>query len=207
MIIKVCGLQKEQDAQFLNECQVDLAGFVLFFPKSRRNISIEKAMSIFHFLSPSIQKVAVVVSPTMEQVTEIVQAGFDYIQIHGTLEEAVLQNCTIPILKAFNVSDLAQLEHFSHYPNIAGYVLDAQEPGSGKTFDWKLVQKLPRDGRLFLLAGGLHSENVSEAIELIHPDGVDVSSGVEYDDKSGKDPEKIRAFVSAVRTADYSDQI
>lgn len=83
---------------------------------------------------------------------------------------------------------------------IAGYVFDAIEPGSGKTFDWKLVDNIPRDEKLLLLAGGLNPDNVRMAIEAVHPDGVDVSSGVENDDKAGKNPEKIHDFVAAVKS-------
>ena len=90
------------------------------------------------------------------------------------------------MLKAFNIKDMAQYVTFQKYPQIVGYVFDAQEPGSGKTFDWKLVTDIPRDEKLFLLAGGLHPDNVAEAIAAIHPDGVDVSSGVEFTDKPGK---------------------
>ena len=83
---------------------------------------------------------------------------------------------------------------------IAGYVFDAIEPGSGKTFDWKLVDNIPRDEKLLLLAGGLNPDNVRMAIEAVHPDGVDVSSGVENDNGAGKNPERIRAFAIAVES-------
>lgn len=198
MKIKICGLTNINEAEYLNENKVDFAGFVLFFPKSKRNISIAKAKEIFSALHPSIKKVAVVVSPTLEQVKEIEDTGFDYIQIHGQLEEALLSQINIPVLKAFNIKDMAQYVTFQKYPQIVGYVFDAQEPGSGKTFDWKLVTDIPRDEKLFLLAGGLHPDNVAEAIAAIHPDGVDVSSGVEFTDKPGKDAEKIKQFVDNV---------
>ena len=79
-------------------------------------------------------------------------------------------------------------------------MFDAIEPGSGKTFDWKLVDNIPRDEKLLLLAGGLNPDNVRMAIEAVHPDGVDVSSGVENDDKAGKNLEKIHDFVAAVKS-------
>ena len=87
-----------------------------------------------------------------------------------------------------------------HDIKIAGYLFDAQIPGSGQCFDWTQVQNISREeGKLFFLAGGLSSENVEEAIRHVHPDGVDVSSGVEREDGKGKDPDKIRAFVQRVR--------
>ena len=92
-----------------------------------------------------------------------------------------------------------QYEIYHKCTGIAGYVFDAQTPGSGKAFDWSLVQQIPRDEKLFILAGGLHPGNVAKAIQNMNPDVVDVSSGVEYDDRPGKDPEKVQAFVCAAR--------
>lgn len=200
MKIKICGLTDKKEAEYLNRNQVDFAGMVLFFPKSKRNITIEQAKDIMAVLQPNIKKVAVVVEPVLEQVQEIEQAGFDYIQIHGKLQEEILKQTKIPVLKAFNIKDMDQYENYHKNPRIAGYVFDAQEPGSGKTFDWSLVKAIPRDEKLLLLAGGLHPDNVQEAISYVHPDGVDVSSGVEYPDKPGKDGEKIDLFVKRART-------
>lgn len=201
--IKICGLTSPAEARFLNENHVDFAGMVLFFPKSKRNISIEQATEIMVALDTSIKRVAVVVSPSIEQVRQIEAAGFDYVQIHGEIPETETEAeaaIAIPILKAFNVSDMGSYEKYHNDSRIAGYVFDAIEPGSGKTFDWKLVDNIPRDEKLLLLAGGLNPDNVRMAIEAVHPDGVDVSSGVENDDKAGKNPEKIHDFVAAVKS-------
>ena len=199
--IKICGLTDPKEAQYLNENHVDFAGMVLFFPKSRRCVSIARAKEIIRALADSVRTVAVVVSPSFEQVQEITEAGFDIIQIHGDMPEGIGALSGIQVWKAFNVSDLAQYESYYRDPGITGFVCDAPEAGSGKTFDWSLVEKLPRDGKLLLLAGGLNPGNVAEAVRAVQPDGVDVSSGVEYDNGQGKDPEKIRAFVQEVRNA------
>lgn len=201
--IKICGLTSPAEARYLNENHVDFAGMVLFFPKSKRNISIEQAMEIMAALDASIKRVAVVVSPSIEQVRQIEAAGFDYVQIHGEIPETETEAeaaIAIPILKAFNVSDMGSYEKYHNDSRIAGYVLDAIEPGSGKTFDWKLVDNIPRDEKLLLLAGGLNPDNVRMAIEAVHPDGVDVSSGVENDNGAGKNPERIHDFVAAVKS-------
>ena len=201
--IKICGLTSPAEAQYLNENHVDFAGMVLFFPKSKRNISIEQAKEIMAALDASIKRVAVVVSPSIEQVRQIEAAGFDYVQIHGEIPETETEAeaaIAIPILKAFNVSDMGSYEKYHNDSRIAGYVFDAIEPGSGKTFDWKLVDNIPRDEKLLLLAGGLNPDNVRMAIEAVHPDGVDVSSGVENDNGAGKNPERIRAFAIAVES-------
>ena len=201
--IKICGLTSPAEARYLNENHVDFAGMVLFFPKSKRNISIEQAMEIMAALDASIKRVAVVVSPSIEQVRQIEAAGFDYVQIHGEIPETETEAeaaIAIPILKAFNVSDMGSYEKYHNDSRIAGYVFDAIEPGSGKTFDWKLVDNIPRDEKLLLLAGGLNPDNVRMAIEAVHPDGVDVSSGVENDDGAGKNPDKIHDFVAAIKS-------
>ena len=197
--IKICGLTSPKEAQFLNRNHVDFAGMVLFFPKSRRNISLEQAEQIMEMLDRKIRSVAVVVSPTREQLVQIQKAGFDYVQIHGELSEALLKEIHIPVWKAFNVNDLEQVKLYHNQKNIAGYVFDGADYGSGKTFDWNLLKDIPRDGKLFLLAGGLNPSNVADAIRYVQPDGVDVSSGVEKDFGKGKDGEKIEQFVEQVR--------
>lgn len=197
MQIKICGLTNVREAEYLNKNKVDYAGVVLFYEKSRRNMSIESAKLILEALSPDIRRVAVMVSPTAEQVRQSAEAGFDYVQIHGSLLPGALD--VLPVFKAFNISDMEALPYYQSCPQIVGYVFDACEPGSGKTFDWNLLKSLPRDGKLFILAGGLRAENVAEAIEFVRPDGVDVSTGVEYPDGSGKDAERIDNFVKCVR--------
>lgn len=200
MKIKICGLTDPKEAEYVNQNQVDFIGMVLFFPKSKRNITLERAKEIMSHLDANIQKVAVVVNPTTEQVCQIEATGFDYIQIHGEIPEGFADQCHLPILKAFNVRDMEDYARYAADPSVAGYVFDAAEPGSGKVFDWDLVKNIPQDNKLLFLAGGLHPGNVAEAIKAIHPDGVDVSSGVEYSrEQTGKDPGKIRAFVKAVR--------
>jgi len=200
MVIKVCGLTNPLEAEYLNRNHVDFAGIVLFYPKSRRNNTVQNAKKILEKLDSPVKKVAVVVSPLAEEIKEIEQAGFDYIQIHGELSEELLEEVSLPILKAFNVADMNQYEAYHSCGKVAGYVFDALKPGSGKTFDWNLVKRLPKDEKLLFLAGGLNAGNVAEAIRAIHPDGVDVSSGVEREDGQGKDLGKIERFVDAVRS-------
>lgn len=199
MKIKICGITSPTEAEYLNRNHVDFAGMVLFFPKSKRNINLEQAKGIREALDYQIKTVAVVVAPTIEQVLEIQEAGFDYVQIHSNIPEGLFEKIGIPVLKAFNVSDLEQFEEFHKQKGIAGYVFDAAGYGSGKTFDWSLVKDIPRDDKLFLLAGGLNPENVAEAIQYVRPDGVDVSSGVENDNGKGKSGEKVDRFVRAVK--------
>lgn len=198
-MIKVCGLTEVREAEYLNRLKIDFAGFVLFFSKSKRNISIEKAEEIMKHLDKNIKKTAVVVSPAKEQIIDICNSGFDYIQIHGKIEEEVLKMAQIPVLKAFNVDDMDEFKMYSSNEKIAGYVFDAAEPGSGKSFDWDILSQIERDGKLFVLAGGLNPDNVRKAVAAVNPDMVDVSSGVENDDGFGKDILKIEKFVKQIR--------
>jgi len=200
-LVKICGLTSCSEAEYLNKYGGDFAGMVLFFPKSKRNITLDRAKEIMSALNENIKKVAVTVSPTKEQIIQIQQAGFDYIQIHGPLVGEILDTISIPVLKAFNVSDMGDYEFYHSCSKVAGYVFDAAEYGSGKTFDWELMKNVPRDEKLLFLAGGLNDENVGDAVRFVKPDGVDVSSGVEFSDRSGKDPEKIRKFICCAKSA------
>ncbi len=197
--IKVCGLTDPLESEYLNRHHVDYAGMVLFYPKSKRNISLEKAGLIKSKLDKNIRSVAVTVSPDPDQMKAICSAGFDLIQIHGPIPEHFPKDVSLPIFKAFNVDDLPMLGDYIGDERIQGFVMDAATPGSGKTFDWDLVKDLDIKGRSLILAGGLNPSNIIEAIDCVHPDVVDVSSGVEYGDRPGKDPEKIASFVQAVR--------
>lgn len=197
--IKICGLTQEKEAAYLNEAAVDFAGFVQYFPKSKRNISLERAVQIKKELLPSIKSVAVTVSPALEQLQLIEAAGFDYVQIHGPLEESILRQINIPVIKAFNVNDLEQFPLYAGLPQTKGFVFDALIPGSGQTFDWSLVPAFPKGSQFSLLAGGLNPKNVAGAILATGATGVDTSSGVENDNGSGKSREKILQFVKAVR--------
>lgn len=197
--IKICGMINEADIEAVNEYKPEYVGFVLFFPKSKRNIDIKKAKELSKGLNANIKKVAVVVSPTIEQVIQISGAGFDYIQIHGEMPSEISSDSSIPIIKAFNVSDLDNYEKYVSMDCIKGFVFDANEPGSGKTFDWNMLNSMPKTSKLCFLSGGLSADNVNAAIDFVHPDVVDISSNVEYADRPGKDPEKIRKFIEAVR--------
>ncbi len=208
--IKICGITKEEETAYLNEAQVEFMGNVLFFEKSHRCIGIDRAKQIHREILPQMKKVAVVVSPTKEQLLQIEDAGFDYVQIHGQLPPiSELEGLGIGVLRAFNGTSMTEQEEALFSQDLFdGYLLDAAMPGSGVAYDPNLFdemrnrifQKDPRaEEKLLFLAGGLTPQNAASVIEQVHPAGVDISSGVELADKSGKDPEAIRAFVQAVR--------
>lgn len=197
--IKICGITCREDVEILNEFLPEYAGFVMFFPKSRRNISAQVACNLLSLLDKRIKTVAVTVCPTAQQVRIIGDCGFDLIQMHGEVESSVINNSPIPVFKAFNVSDIDKVTAYAENEKICGYVFDAASPGSGKTFDWNILKNIPHDNKLFVLAGGLDCKNVTDAIENLNPDIVDVSSGVENATKTGKSREKVAEFIRTVR--------
>lgn len=207
----------DADIEAVNTYLPDYIGFVLFFPKSKRNISIGQAKQLLEKVDEKIETVAVVVSPTTEQVKQIEEVGFNYIQIHGTVTDEVYEQCKLPILRAFNVSDLDKLEEYEAKDKIKGYVFDSETPGSGKTFDWSLLDDIRQKQKtvasnndvsnkdtkkMIFLAGGIDETNVKRAISEVAPDVIDLSSAVEKtsDDETfyGKDPEKIGIIVTMV---------
>ena len=200
-LIKICGITSEEEIGYIAKAGINYAGFVLFFQKSKRNLSLERAEKLIAKLPADIASVAVTVSPTKEQVEAVVDAGFSAIQIHGKVEDSIVTSCQIPIFKAFNVSDMDAFSHYEQMDEVVGFVMDAAVPGSGKTFDWDLLQKLPSTEKQVLLAGGLNPDNVGEALAACAGkiDGVDTSSGVERTDGNGKSKERIEAFVRTVR--------
>lgn len=196
--VKICGITTSKEAEYIKNTQPDFTGMVLFFPKSKRNIELENAKHFISIIGDSVKKVAVTVSPSLENVTDICLAGFDYIQIHGTMLPEVLQASTIPIIRAFNNDNLSEINSLKDNDKIFGFLFDAAEPGSGKSFDWSSMEDLKSKCRnkCIFLAGGLTPDNVQNAIKIAAPDVVDVSSGVENSNGIGKDFSKIDAFIS-----------
>ena len=131
--IKICGLTKEKEADYLNQIHADFAGMVVFFPKSKRNISLDHAKKIKAALLPEIKTVAVTVSPTLAQISQIAEAGFDLIQIHGDPANLDIKTAksiceytskfSLPILKAFNVFDIDSYNYWQSCPSVALYLM------------------------------------------------------------------------------------
>ena len=218
--IKICGITRPEEIEYLNELKPDYAGFVIYAP-SKRYVTPNQASELASKLDPDIKRVAVLVSPDADFISEVEEAGFaDILQIHREFMEDALKAATLPVWAAVNLSDMSAYEetmnHIDELPEdlsgkITAIVADAPEFGSGKTFNWKSndIKKNKRTLKagtnsppemLFCLAGGLNADNVSEGIKLFEPDIVDVSSGVEGE--HGKDKEKIRMFIQKARAAE-----
>ncbi len=199
--VKICGLKNQTDIKCINTLSPDFAGFVMFFEKSHRNISVQTAQELLALLDKNIKSVAVTVSPTEEQLEQIYNLGFDYVQIHGNITDEVLKNSKTPIIRAINVSGTDSLTDLDNYKNVKGILFDSAVPGSGQGFDWTLLKKLPKTDKMLFLAGGLTADNVAKAVAQLRPFAVDVSSGVELADKSGKDYQLVQAFIKNAKSA------
>lgn len=207
--IKICGITREEDAIVAAELGVNALGFV-FYEKSPRSIPPSKAKQIIRSLPPFISAVGVFVNPTLSTITTMInETGIDTIQLHGEETpqfcEHIKQMSNIRIIKAFRVHDAFSLEVLEAY-KVSAWLLDTYHPhlygGSGLTFNWELVKVASSESRPIILAGGLTPENVAQAIKVVKPYGVDVSSGVEIS-PGIKDHTKMYLFVEAVRKARF----
>ena len=200
--IKLCGLSRIEDISAANVLHPDYIGFV-FFEKSCRNVSLDKALELKDHLSNEIKAVGVFVDRDISFIkTAADQKIIDLVQLHGHEDndyiKALKAEVDLPVIKAVQIKDglLPDLENIS----LADYYLLDSGMGSGSAFDWDQVKEklesLSLDKEIFL-AGGLYPENVSDAIEKLHPFAVDVSSGIETN--KCKDVDKMRRFVEAAR--------
>jgi phosphoribosylanthranilate isomerase len=195
--IKICGLSREADIDFANEARPDYIGFILNFPKSHRNITPQRAEELKARLAPGIQAVGVFVNQPLATVANVANRGIvDVIQLHGQEDETYIarlrQLVSVPLWKAFKVRSQADLT--PAIASSADEILLDNGYGTGQSFDWSVTGGMSRP---FLLAGGLTPENIPQAIALMHPKLIDISSGVETN--GVKDRAKILAAVTAVR--------
>ena len=198
--IKLCGLTRPEDIAAANALKPEYIGFV-FAPKSRRAVSREKAAELRAQLSPEIQTVGVFVNEAPETVARLLNEDLlDIAQLPGQEDAAYIARLrsltSKPLWQAFRVEDAASLAAAAR--STADMVLlDSGAGGTGTVFNWKLLQGFPRP---YILAGGLDADNAADAVSRLHPDVVDVSSGIETAGR--KDPAKMAAFVAAVRKQD-----
>lgn len=201
--IKFCGMRRAQDIDLAVALGVDAIGLILV-PGTPRALSLAEAQALRARIPPMVAAVALVMDATLTQVAEILQRiKPDLVQFHGSEAAADCERFG-RYLKAIPMADPeAGLAMMAAHPRATGYVLDAHAPGaaggSGKVFDWARIPATVQD-RL-VLAGGLVPDNVEAAVRGVRPFAVDVSSGIE-DAPGVKSPDRMMAFVRAVRRAD-----
>jgi phosphoribosylanthranilate isomerase len=202
--IKICGITNLQDAEAAVEAGADALGFV-FYAKSPRCIEPEVAKRIIAQLPPFVLPVGVFVNHDRDTIREVFdECGLAFAQLHGDETPEFCESLGRPVLRALRLRDRGSLLALAEYKGrmgVRGFIVDAFSTqaygGTGETVDWALAREVAQ-AMPILLAGGLTSDNVQEAIQHVQPYGVDVSSGVE-ESPGRKDHEKIRAFTEAVR--------
>jgi phosphoribosylanthranilate isomerase len=209
--IKICGTTCVEDALTSIEAGADALGFI--FAPSKRRVTPQQAQQIIDSLPQEVEKIGVFMNSTAAEVASVVsEVKLTGIQMHG--EEfppeiyAYLpreRRDSMRKIKTIQVRDgvvLGKSNNFVVAPGMVDAWLLDSGAGSGKTFDWKAARAW-MEGRpeRFVVGGGLSPENVVDAMRMLHPWGVDVVTGVERE-PGRKDPEKLRAFVQAVRRAE-----
>lgn len=204
--VKVCGITAVADALMVSAAGVDAVGLV-FYPKSKRNLSMAQAAEICRVLPPFVTTVGLFLDAEADFVREVLAAvPLDVLQFHGSETPDYCRQFPRPYLKAVGMKGLAASGGFAayaeRYPDAQGFLVDSHAPGAaggtGETFDWTQVpQDYPKP---IILAGGLTPENVAEAIRTSRVYAVDVSSGVEAT-PGVKDVVKVAAFMRNVTLA------
>ena len=203
---KICGITRAQDAIAAADLGADAIG-LNFYPQSPRAISVTDVENLVKGLPRRVSVVALFVNPTPELVRQVLGTGaVDLLQFHGNESAEFCEQFETPYIKVVAVKMDSDLKsEFAKYESAQYMLLDSFDPimlgGTGKTFDWVRVIELTQKQRSRLvLAGGLGPANVREAIDIVQPFGVDVSSGVEAS-KGIKDLKMMQLFIQGVRAS------
>ncbi len=200
--VKICGIKTPEALSAAIQGGAYWYGLV-FHPSSPRFVSDDLAASLSAFGAGRIQKVGLFVDPDNETLSRITRKiKLDVIQLHGNEDPdrlLYIRNVfQLPVMKAIKIADKEDLAIISVFDKVADWLLfDAKVPGqaggTGTAFDWALLKNMSIR-RPWMLSGGLHTGNVRAALDILNPDAVDVSSGVE-DSPGIKSPAKIGDFL------------
>lgn len=216
LLVKICGLSTRETLETALDAGADMVGFV-FFPPSPRHVSLETGRDLGRQVKRRALTVALTVDADDATLGNIMDAlSPDIFQLHGNESVARLrdikQKFGRPVMKAVPVATSVDLAMLPGYAAVADRILfdarapkDATRPGGlGAPFDWHLLENLDLK-LLYMVSGGLHVDNVAEALRVTGAGGADVSSGVESA-PGVKDPELIKAFIRATRAAQDASQ-
>jgi phosphoribosylanthranilate isomerase len=207
--IKICGTTSLEDALSSIEAGADALGFI--FADSKRRVTLEQAQTIIRELPPQVEKIGVFMNHSAAEIAELVsQVELTGIQMHGKeVPQQVYDSLPRDRRNSMRTIKTVLVQQGSEItiddagaPGVVGAWLLDSGAGSGKTFDWHTARAQLREKKgSFIIAGGLTPENVGEMMRVFQPWGVDVVTGVERE-PGRKDPEKLKAFVAAVRRAE-----
>ncbi|PGZ50045.1 phosphoribosylanthranilate isomerase [Bacillus anthracis] len=196
MKVKICGITDMETAKRACEYGADALGFV--FAESKRKITPGLAKEIIQELPANVLKIGVFVNESVEVIQKIAdECGLTHVQLHGDEDNYQIRRLNIPSIKSLGVTSESDMKNAQEYET--DYILcdspkEKFHGGNGKTFSWELLAHMPKELReKTILAGGLNTLNIEEAIRTVRPYMVDVSSGVETEGK--KDVEKIKQFI------------
>jgi phosphoribosylanthranilate isomerase len=198
MKIKICGLKRNEDIEYVNEALPDYIGFV--FSKSRRQVTLQQAYDLKRDLNSRIKSVGVFVNEPQDMIAELAKNGIiDLAQLHGNEDNVYISKLRektdgkVKIIKAISISNEFSIDQINEI-DADFFLLDNGSGGTGKAFDYSLIKNKVSD-RIFL-AGGINAGNIKNAVSL-NPYCIDVSSGAESD--GIKDREKIIKLVRSIR--------
>ncbi|MCP2035988.1 tryptophan synthase beta chain/phosphoribosylanthranilate isomerase [Planomicrobium sp. HSC-17F08] len=203
--VKICGLKEVQHIEAAKEA--DAIGFV--FAPSKRRVSIEQAAELAQYVPISTDKIGVFVNASLEEIEETVEkVPLTMVQLHGDEPDELVEAIQVPVIQAFSIrskEDVGKLERSK-----ADFILvDAPgtdyRGGSGKVFDWSLLEGAKVDASRLIVAGGLNPANVRAAIGQTNPHMVDVSSGVETEGR--KDVVKIQEFIKQAKGGSMQETV
>lgn len=190
--IKICGIRRAEDVEYVNATKPDFIGFILS-QGFRRSVDIEFASTLAKNLDTDIRKIGVFVNEDKEYIQNAIDTvGLDIVQLHGDEEPSLCKEFSVPVIKVLKPN---AFDRVADYEPCADYLLFDSGTGTGQAFDWDIIPSTTKD---FFLAGGIDSENIAFAIEKIKPFAIDLSSAVETD--GVKDYDKIKEIIDIVRS-------
>lgn len=201
LFVKICGITNPEDALHAVRSKADAVGFI-FYERSDRYVSPQRAAEIVKRLPEYVSKVGVFVEADPKYVHEIVsKVNLSAVQLYGNEGADDLIGYERSVIKVFRVRPGFDVEVMRNYV-VDAFLLDAyveaKYGGTGKKFDWNVAVKAKEYGKI-ILSGGLNPENIEEAVRFVQPYGVDVSSGVEKE-PGIKDPVKVREFIMRAKS-------
>ncbi len=187
--IKICGLRRKEDIEYVNELKPDFIGFILT-DGFKRSISEKQAALLKAGLDKSIKAVGVFVNDDADRINGLINEGIiDMVQLHGQESPEFCNEIKAPVIKYFSPDMFDRTESYD-----VDYFLFDSGTGTGRTFDWN---KIPKTDKPFFLAGGLNTDNIKQAVREINPYCIDLSSAVETN--GVKDYSKIKQVMECMQ--------
>jgi phosphoribosylanthranilate isomerase len=205
--IKICGVTLPVDVELVQAAGADAIG-LNFISRSKRRVDVSTARALSDAARGKVERVGVVADLDEPRIRELIDVvGLDRVQLHGNEPDALLERLGSIAYKAVGVNSAERAAAAQKVPGdwiLVDAMVGGQVGGTGVAFDWGLVENLCRS-RAVIVAGGLHPDNVAQAVSRLSPFGIDVASGVELPERPGQKSETlVRRFVQEIRRAELS---